>query len=102
MAFLMLLLACDTSPVQTTGKVSSFDVRCGDDLWTAMGHVDQRTALNVSMCWHTLDGDEMCDMTPAPETIIYRPVAGFVADCTEYGADAWLRVSYLLTSDQTF
>ena len=64
--------------------------------------VDQRTALNVSMCWHTLDGDEVCDMTPAPETIIYRPVAGFVADCTEYGADAWLRVSYLLTSDQTF
>ena len=51
MALVALLLACDTSTVQTTGKVSSFDVRCGDDLWTAMGHVDQRTALNVS--WPT-------------------------------------------------
>ena len=95
-----LLLACEPSSIQTTGEATSFDVQCGPDLWTAMGHVDQRTALNMSICWLEADGDEVCDMTPAPGTIVHRPVTGFVADSPDYGPDASLRISYLLTPSQ--
>lgn len=86
--------------IETTGEVTSFDVRCGEDLSATMGHVDQRTALNFAICWESAGGDELCDMTPAPGTVIHRPLAGFTADCTGYGESAWLRISYLLTPNQ--
>jgi len=94
---LPLLIACDQPAIPTTGDAASFDVYCGDDLEAVMGHVDQTVILNLSMCWEDASLGEVCDMTPAPATIIHRPVWGLVADCTEYGPDAWLRASYLLT-----
>jgi hypothetical protein len=92
---LLLLLACD-SVTPTTGEVGTVDLHCGQDLLTAAGHLEPAVVTSLSMCWPDDVVGELCDMTPAPMTIIYRPRWGYVADCTDYGPDAWMRVHHLI------
>lgn len=95
MLWILLAMGCEDE-ISTTGAVASIDIHCGDDLIAGMGHVGQSLVLSLSMCVENETLGAVCDMTPAPGTITHWPAWGFVADCTDYGPDAWMRASYLI------